>query len=249
MKSLPVSVERLAWCTSRSCLMCIVPPSSASARLSPRTAISFRNAVGGDIGLWDAYALQFDHCRAASELLADPEKAARLLGLLETACPGRRHHRTRIPDLPEEFRTPLSHPALDTQRNAEACRTQLGTLGGGNHFLELQTDDRDCLWLMLHTGSRNLGQLIHRHHLQYAERLLTNLLAIRADSPEGRAYLADAQAARGWAKSNRRHLALAAIQAIEQTFGATPLLDTLVDCDHNHLSPETHCGPIPFYSS
>jgi tRNA-splicing ligase RtcB (3'-phosphate/5'-hydroxy nucleic acid ligase) len=205
----------------------------------------FPNAVGGDIGC-GMFALQFDHPMPASELLADPGKAAKLLGLLERACPGRRHHRTRIPDLAEEFRTPLSHPALAAQRNAEACRAQLGTLGGGNHFLEIQSDDAGHLWLMLHTGSRNLGQVIHRHHLRYAQRLPTNLLAILADSPEGRAYLADVQAARAWAAFNRRHLALAAVQAIEQTFGATPLLNTLIDCDHNHLSPETHRGQLLF---
>jgi tRNA-splicing ligase RtcB len=199
----------------------------------------FPNAVGGDIGC-GMLALQFHHPGPAPELLADPHQAAQLLGLLETACPGRRHRRGYAPDLPEQI--PLSHPFLNAQQSADACRAQLGTLGGGNHFLELQTDDAGTLWLMLHTGSRNLGQRIHRHHLAHAQRLPTGILAIPTDSDAGHAYLADVQTGRQWAKSNRHLLAIAAAQAIEQTLGATPLLDTLIDCDHNHLSPETHAG-------
>jgi tRNA-splicing ligase RtcB len=201
----------------------------------------FPNAVGGDIGC-GMLALRFEHSRTAQELLADPEKASRLLGQWETACPGRRHHRGRAPDLPDSARAAFSHASLDAQRQGEACCTQLGTLGDGNHFLELQADEEGHLWLMLHTGSRHLGQLIHRHHLLHSQRLPTGIQAIEAGSVEGRAYCADVQVGRAWAKANRHSLAVAAARVVHEVVGAVPRWESLIDCDHNHLASELHGG-------
>jgi tRNA-splicing ligase RtcB (3'-phosphate/5'-hydroxy nucleic acid ligase) len=193
----------------------------------------FPNAVGGDIGC-GMLALGFD---STGEELADPDVAARLLGQFQETCPARRHHRRTAHELPAELRDrALSDSRLDGQKLGEDCRTQLGTLGAGNHFLELQRDQATgMLWLMLHTGSRHLGQCVHHHHLPKARRLPGNIMALPADSPEGRAYLHDVQITRAWARENRRLLALAAAGAVERLLHTAPLLDTLFDCDHNHL--------------
>ena len=196
----------------------------------------FPNAVGGDIGC-GMLAMQFDGTATALE---EPDRAARLLGTLIELCPGRRHHRRTAPVVdPAVQEMPLSHDQLRMQLTSEACRTQAGTLGAGNHFLELQADDTGSLWLMIHTGSRHLGQVIHHHHLEQARKLSTGLLAIDVDSDHGRAYLTDVAFARAWAKENRRLLALAAARAVEQTLHISPRLDTLIDCDHNHVQLET----------
>jgi tRNA-splicing ligase RtcB len=199
----------------------------------------FPNAVGGDIGC-GMLAMQFD---GTAESLEDPDLAARLLGTLIELCPGRRHHRRTAPAVdPVVHEMPLSHDQLRMQLTSEACRTQAGTLGAGNHFLELQVDEAGSLWLMIHTGSRHLGQVIHHHHLAHARRLSTGLFAIDSESEHGRAYRRDVAVARAWAKENRGLLAIAAARAVEQVLGIAPQLDTLTDCDHNHVQLETQNG-------
>ena len=196
----------------------------------------FPNAVGGDIGC-GMLAMQLD---GTAESLEDPDRAARLLGTLIELCPGRRHHRRTAPAVDSDvLEMPLSHDQLRMQLMSEGCRTQAGTLGAGNHFLELQADETGALWLMIHTGSRHLGQVIHHHHLAHARKLSSGLFAIGIDSDHGRAYLTDIAVARAWARENRRLLALAAARAVEQILHIGPRLDTLIDCDHNHVQCET----------
>jgi len=196
----------------------------------------FPNAVGGDIGC-GMLALRFD---GSAEVLADAQRAARVLGAFYEVCPGRRHHRKLAHALPGHVaEMGLSHPHLEAQLHGEPSRVQLGTLGAGNHFLELQRDVADdSLWLMLHTGSRHLGQNVLHHHLPKARRLESGIFALPADSAEGRAYLADVAVARAWAKENRRRLAMAAARAVEGILGVVPRMETLVDCDHNHVQRE-----------
>jgi tRNA-splicing ligase RtcB (3'-phosphate/5'-hydroxy nucleic acid ligase) len=198
----------------------------------------FPNAVGGDIGC-GMLAMEFD---GDADVLADAEKAARILGLFCQVCPARRHHRRTAHSLPEALRElGLSDGHLESQRHSEDLRTQLGTLGAGNHFLEMQLDElTGALWLMLHTGSRHLGQMVFRYHLARARRLGSQVLAIQADSAEGRAYFRDVQSARAWAKENRRMLAVRAAEAVERILRVSPMPGTLIDCDHNHLQRENH---------
>lgn len=201
-------------------------------------SLLFPNAVGGDIGC-GMLAMPFD---SDAEKLADPDIAARILGQLAEACPARRHHRRTAHDLAPEIRDqPLSHPRLESQKRSEDTRTQLGTLGAGNHFLELQADAAtNQLWLMIHTGSRHLGQCIHHHFLPQACRTDSGIFALDADSPAGRAYLADVQIARAWARENRRLLALRTAQILEQVAGISARIADLYDCDHNHVAIESH---------
>jgi len=201
-------------------------------------SLLFPNAVGGDIGC-GMLAMPFD---AQAERICDAETAARILGTLAETCPARRHHRRTAHALSSELRDCLfADPRLEGLKRSEDSRTQLGTLGAGNHFLEFQREEMTGrLWLMIHTGSRNLGQCVHHHHLPKARRLHTGIFALDADSDDGRAYLADVQVARAWARENRRLLALGAARAVEQILHVTPLLADLVDCDHNHLATEMH---------
>src|SRR5439155_23598622 len=84
-----------------------------------------------------------------------------------------------------------SHPSLETIKRRDG-RVQLGTLGRGNHFLEFQADEEERLWVMLHTGSRGIGQAIRDFHLERAEAgSFGSLAAIDADLPNGQEYLAD----------------------------------------------------------
>jgi hypothetical protein len=137
-------------------------------------------AVGGDIGCGMA-AIAFD---ADADLLADEHAAAAVLDGLMRAVPAQRWpDRQPLPD--DLAERPLSDPALEGHKR-RIGGLQLGTLGRGNHFLELQADDAGRLWLMVHSGSRGLGQAIRDHHDARAARLRGGLRGLPADTPRAR---------------------------------------------------------------
>ena len=110
-------------------------------------------AVGGDIGCGMA-ALAFE---TSASVLDSSTVAARLLDGLYRVIPVMRNERRSAPPLPPALaERELQHPALRATRAHEAP-LQFGTLGRGNHFLELQSDEDDRLWLMVHSGSRAIG--------------------------------------------------------------------------------------------
>jgi tRNA-splicing ligase RtcB len=120
----------------------------------------------------------------------------------------------------------LSSPSLRALARREGL-AQLGTLGSGNHFVELQADDDGALWLMLHSGSRGIGPAIRAHHAR-------GLIGLE----DGGAYLGDLDWALRYADANRRRLLDAAVDAV----GARADEDTLITCHHNHVRRETHDG-------
>lgn len=204
----------------------------------------FPNAVGGDIGCGMS-AIAFD---ADASALEDPHSAARVLAALYELTPAKRHHRALAPPFPQDLLDlPLSPALAHLKKPGGDAHLQLGTLGGGNHFLELQADTATHrLWLMLHTGSRNAGQVVYHHHLPAAARNPAGLLALPADSPAGQAYLQDLAWARRYAAANRATLVRAATRALEQALGTSSLPDTVLDADHNHLQVEAHAGRTLF---
>lgn len=190
-------------------------------------------AVGGDIGC----GVTTIRLRGDAAWLADRRAAAQVLTGVAAAVPTRRHARRR--PLPAALDGPLSHPALETVRRRDGG-IELGTLGRGNHFLEVQTDEAGSAWLMVHTGSRALGQAIRDHHVRQAAPVGGGLAGLDADSGAGRAYLADVAWARAYAAANRRAIAHAAGEVLATTVGAALEPATLVDCDHNHVRAQDH---------
>jgi len=201
--------------------------------------VLFPNAVGGDIGC-GMLAVRFD---IAAEALQNEQTAARMLGALCELCPGRRHHRKTTHEPSPELRAmEMASPQLEAMKNGSECRSQLGTLGAGNHFLEWQSDENGQLWLMLHTGSRHLGQEVLHHYLPKAQRLESGVMALDVARKDGHEYTHDMEISRAWAKENRRLLAEGAKLATERVLGARMESETFVDCDHNHVMAEMHDG-------
>ena len=198
-------------------------------------------AVGSDIGCGMA-AIGFE---ADTELLADERTAAQVLSGMYRQIPSIKHSRENAPvKLPSCIQeSSLSDSRLEKLKQRDG-RFQLGTLGRGNHFAELQADDQDRLWLMVHSGSRGMGQAITEHHLKKAmeKGQRGKLVSFDAESEDGRAYLADAAWAEAYAAENR----LAMIAAVEQLL--VELLDisvnrgSLIHSNHNHVRKETHDG-------
>jgi tRNA-splicing ligase RtcB len=211
------------------CVGCVV---------ATRTAL-LPSAVGGDIGCGMA-AIGFDADAAA---IADEAAAAAVLGGLARAVPALRHpgglaEHSLPADLADR---PLSTPALESIKRRTAG-LQLGTLGRGNHFLELQADDDDRLWLMVHSGSRGLGQAIRDHHDAAAARLGGGLHGIPADSPAGAAYLADMTWALDYAARSRERLRERAAEVLWTCLKVQALPDTAFACHHNFVRREHHGG-------
>lgn len=194
-------------------------------------------AVGGDIGC-GMLALRFD---LAIEHL-ERGTAARILHHLARTIPVVQHPNASA-TLPAELADPpLSTPAL-RKLATSIGRVQLGTLGRGNHFVELQrANDDGALWLMLHSGSRGLGQAIRDHHRGLAIAVGGGLVGIPADTPEGVAYLTDHAYARAWADVSRRSMAARVAEGIADILGAGIEPASLRTCDHNHVQTEVHDG-------
>jgi tRNA-splicing ligase RtcB (3'-phosphate/5'-hydroxy nucleic acid ligase) len=199
----------------------------------------FPSAVGGDIGC-GMLAVAFD---AEAKLLVDPARAGRLLSGLYEAVPAMRRHRNRRLPWPSLLdQQPLSDASL-TQRRTEGS-LQLGTLGGGNHFIELQKDEDGRLRLMVHSGSRAMGQAIRDHHVGRAVPVAGGLMALDAEHPEGQAYLADVAWARAYADANRRGMVEAVAELLQRQFGVQRDEGSFISVDHNHVKQEMHLGQL-----
>lgn len=202
-------------------------------------ALVYPAAVGGDIGCGMA-AVRFDV--PAAVLTGDASLARAVLGSLGRAVPALKG----LPDaVPERLDGAIDPALLSDERLARVARRegrwQLGTLGRGNHFLEFQADQQGGLWLMVHSGSRGMGQAITSWHLARAVAPgPAAMVALEADSAVGRGYLADVAWARAWARTNRAWMARAAAGVLADLAGASIDEATWLDCDHNHVAIERH---------
>lgn len=200
------------------------------------TATLFPAAVGGDIGCGMAtIALGVD-----ADLLDDARTAARVLDGFAHGVPVMRHSRRDAPQLPSTLRdADVGSAELEALRRREGA-LQLGTLGRGNHFLELQADEDGELWLVVHSGSRGLGPAIRAAHERRAPG--SGLPGLGADTAEGAAYLADVRWALAYAEASRSHMLDVATRVLQRELGAVPREDTIVRCHHNFVRREVHDG-------
>jgi tRNA-splicing ligase RtcB len=148
-------------------------------------------------------------------------------------------HRRAAP-LPSALaEVPLSTGAL-RRAQAQLGPRHLGTLGGGNHFLEIDRAPEGELWLLVHSGSRGLGAAIAGHHRRVAG--VDPLAALAMGDEAGVAYLADAAWALGFARENRARIAAAAARILAELLGVEPALDQAIDVHHNFCTVEEHDG-------
>lgn len=135
------------------------------------------------------------------------------------------------------------------ERSDEA-RYQLGTLGGGNHFIELQADEEGFLWVMLHSGSRNVGLQIANHYHNLAKQYCSSQgLGLPRDYaflplhlPEADQYLAEMQWAMDFAMQNRLHMLEDIFDVMRKVFGIAVRETLQVRTHHNYAAWETHFG-------
>ncbi len=128
------------------------------------------------------------------------------------------------------------------------AQKQLGTLGGGNHFIELCIDDQQAVWMMLHSGSRNIGKSLAEIHIALARELTHNarlpdrdLAVFLAGTPEMDAYRRDLYWAQEYALLNRLAMFDLYCGVMRDAFPAVQF-EAPVLCHHNYVAEETHFG-------
>ena len=142
------------------------------------------------------------------------------------------------------------HPKLS--RNSHPI-AHLGTLGTGNHFIEVCLDESDRVWIMLHSGSRGVGNRIGTYFIELAKKDLRQVIGNLPDRDlayleEGTEHFNEYVDAVAWAQSyarmNRELMMEAILEAVRSTPGIPPFVTTneVVNCHHNYVAREMHFG-------
>ena len=159
----------------------------------------------------------------------------------------RDHTRERIADLVDR----AEGAGVDPARYAATWQLQLGTLGSGNHFIEISLDEDDRVWLFLHSGSRGVGNKIAQHHIAVAQRLARqwwitlpdrDLAYLVEGTDEFAAYLRDLGWAQHFALLNREEMMDRVVTCVQDWVGALIEPAETVDCHHNYTVQERHFG-------
>lgn len=214
-------------------------------------------AVGVDIGCGMA--------AVRTTLRADqlPDDLARIRSSLERCIPvgngrGGEHHKipdsagTRLVESGLEARLALirqRHPKI----RPDKLDRQLGTLGGGNHFIELCLDEADQVWVMLHSGSRGTGNLIGTYFIELARRELErrvlgfhvpdlDLAFFLEGEPLFDDYVEAVSWAQDYARHNREAMMARVLHDLRHTLPKFKLEKMAVNCHHNYVQKESHFG-------
>lgn len=204
------------------------------------TGVVIPNAVGVDIGcgmrLWQTGVTVEEFMPLRDKVLSDIHRS------VPTGF-GRHAQPRAIPEMPD------IEPLL---AQSDTARVSIGTLGGGNHFIELQRDGEGNVWAMLHSGSRNLGKTMCDHYNRIARDLNARwrstvpdewqLAFLPLDSDEGQEYMRVMSYCLDFAKANRLDMQTAVITAFTRYFPSASSPDVTVDIHHNYAAIEHHFG-------
>lgn len=205
------------------------------------------NAVGVDIGC-GVCALQTSLPPLAKQQLKKVLQAVR-----QTVPLGFQHHKKpqaggRMPDFSKGW-TEKDLPVVTREYDSGAL--QLGTLGGGNHFIELQQGDDGLMWVMIHSGSRNIGYQVAKHYNLLAAGYNTahggivpskwQLDYLPQDSEEGQRYLREMNYCLQFAAANRRTM-LERVREILLEIEPSITFSKPFDVAHNYAVKEYHFG-------
>ncbi|MFF5828729.1 RtcB family protein [Streptomyces bacillaris] len=132
----------------------------------------------------------------------------------------------------------------------ERATKQMGTLGSGNHFIEFCLDETGSVWLMLHSGSRNIGKELADFHIGQAQKLPHNqglidrdLAVFVADTPQMAAYRNDLFWAQEYAKFNRAIMMGLFQDVVRKEFKkARVTFEPVISCHHNYVAEERYDG-------
>ena len=207
------------------------------------------SAVGVDIGCG---MVASESNISASEL---PDNLSALHGLLRDRIPagvGKGHERSGTRTLPalEALGLPPGSASELSERQLTTIAMQFGSLGSGNHFVEVCLDERDRVWVVLHSGSRGIGNQLATAHIKTARLIAQeegqvledrDLAWLAEGRPEFDAYVADMLWAQRYAWGNREQMMDAALAALRVAVPHAVETER-INCHHNYAVKETHRG-------
>lgn len=162
---------------------------------------------------------------------------------------GREHTIARL----DQLAAAAQEIELDPTAYAKAWRHQLGTLGSGNHFLEVTLDESGTVWLFLHSGSRGVGNRIATHHTRVAQDYCRRHFISLPDDDRDLAYLVEGTAefdayvremrwAQTYALLNREEMMDRMVACLQEWVGVEVQRVEEINCHHNYTEPERHFG-------
>ncbi len=143
------------------------------------------------------------------------------------------------------------HPDVTRKSKPGKFAVQLGTLGGGNHFIEVCLDENQNVWVMLHSGSRGIGNQIGQYFINLARKEMERHQIHLPDKDlgylkEGSQYFDDYVQAVIWAQDyalhNREHMMKAVLLSLRQNVKPFQITEEAINCHHNFVEQEIHDG-------
>jgi tRNA-splicing ligase RtcB (3'-phosphate/5'-hydroxy nucleic acid ligase) len=144
-----------------------------------------------------------------------------------------------------------SRATVDYDEVVARWRLQLGTLGSGNHFIEVTVDETNRVWLFLHSGSRGIGNRLAMRHIKVAQEYVRreriavpdrDLAYLEEDTDEFWAYIRDLTWAQEYALLNREEMMDRVVACFEEWCGDKVVETERINCHHNFTQRETHYG-------
>ncbi|QUW19091.1 RtcB family protein [Agrococcus sp. Marseille-Q4369] len=207
-------------------------------------------AVGVDIGC-GMIAVLTSHTAAAL-----PSDRSIVRTAIERAVPlSAGHYNKRLTpsaaDRVAELEALTQRAGFDPADYAKNWRMQLGSLGSGNHFIEISLDEQDRVWLFLHSGSRGVGNKIAQRHIAVAQAYAKahrielpdrDLAYLEEGTREFDRYIAELEWAQHFALLNREEMMDRVVAAFESWTGAGAGELERINCHHNYTARERHFG-------
>ncbi len=207
-------------------------------------------AVGVDIGCgMIAVKTQF----VASELKSDLRALRESIERAVPTSAGKNNSKVVATAEPRvAFLTELAAKrGFDPKQYVGNWELQLGTLGSGNHFIEVSLDETDAVWLFLHSGSRGVGNKIAKHHIKVAQGLMEkwyitlpdpDLAYLVEGTPEFGRYIDELTWAQQFALLNREEMMDRVVRQVSEWMGAPVQETERINCHHNFTQKENHFG-------
>jgi tRNA-splicing ligase RtcB len=165
------------------------------------------------------------------------------------------HHNRKVVATAEpriaELEVLAEKAGFDPASYAGHWRLQLGSLGSGNHFIEVSVDELDRVWMFLHSGSRGVGNKIATHHISVAQRLAKqwwielpdpDLAYLVEGTPEFTRYIRELRWAQHFALLNREEMMDRVARQLSELMGETVVEHERINCHHNFTESEKHFG-------
>lgn len=238
-----VNISKHPWLVGNVCLM-------------PDTHEGYGMPIGGVAALNEAICPNMVGVDIGCGMLAvktnlkdiSKDQVKKVIGKICDRIPvGFNHHKE--PQINDIFNNDLWNKTTVCKEQFQSAQYQLGTLGGGNHFIEIQKDEDDCIWFMIHSGSRNLGKRVADYYNKKAVELCTHwkqfdivkqeLAVLPIDTPEAKCYISEMNLCLEFAYANRMLMADSIIKSFIEIF---PLFETkeLINIHHNYATIEHH---------